>query len=155
MGNCKWCTVQNYEMINTYPGQWKNSWGGYAVALDLNGTILWETANPFPVLLSPLRLLDQEGGLIPTWALNIGPMSVANGVVYWPSMDFQGHLIFLEAKNGRILGSFATGQPVGSLAGGASIVDGTIYVGSGYAQQIAPSLLWQTWALTLPEPIWG
>eukprot|EP00884_Botryococcus_braunii_P003047 jgi/Botrbrau1/12743/Bobra.67_1s0102.1 len=141
----------NYEMINTYPGQKKYSWGGYSIALDLDGKILWETANPYPILLSPLRLLDNEpGGLWPTWAVNIGPMSVANGVVYWPSMDFFGHLIFLDAKNGQILGSFCTGQPIGSLACGPSIVDGTIYVGSGYAQQVAPSLLWQVWALTPP-----
>lgn len=138
-------------MINTYPGQWRKSWGGYAVALDLDGKILWETANIYPVLLSPLRLLEVEPGYFPTWAINIGPMSVANGVVYWPSMDFQGSLIFLNAKNGRILGRFTTGQPIGSLACGPSIVDGTIYVGSGYAQQIAPSLLWQVWALTPPD----
>lgn len=142
--------AQNYPMINTYPGQKATSLGSYAIALDLNGNILWETANPWPVLLSPARLLDAKESLSPYWAINIGPLSVANGVVYWPSMDFQGRLIFLDANNGRILGNFETGRPIGSLACGPSIVDGTIYVGSGYAQQVAPSLLWHIWALTIP-----
>eukprot|EP00884_Botryococcus_braunii_P023251 jgi/Botrbrau1/960/Bobra.114_1s0004.1 len=139
---------ENFPMINTYPGQMQTSLGSYAIGLDLNGNILWETANPWPVLVSPIRLF---AGLSPTWAVNLGPVSVANGVVYWPSMDYQGRLIFLDAKNGRILGNFETGRPIGSLACGPSIVDGTIYVGSGYSQQLLPSLLWHAWALTLPS----
>lgn len=138
-------------MINTYPGQQRISRGGYATTLDLDGNILWQTANPFLVIFNPIRALAFGQGKNPIWAANLGPMSVANGVVYWPSMDILGRLIFLDAKNGKILGNFETGRPVGSLFCGPSIVDGTIYIGSGYSQQAVPSLLWQVWALTLPE----
>lgn len=138
-------------MMNTYPGQQRTSRGGFATALDLDGNIVWQTANPFPVIFDPSRAVLINKGRDPYWARNLGPMSVANGVVYWPSLDYQGKLIFLDGKTGRILGNFETGRPLGSLFCGPSIVDGTVYVGSGYAQQLIPSLLWQVWALTLPE----
>lgn len=133
-------------MINPPPGAAKVAHGSFALALDLDGKILWETPNPIPTF-SPLRLFR---GMNPVLGYNLGPTTVANGVIYWPSMDLQGHLLFLDAKTGQMLGTFKTGRPIGPLGCGPSVVDGTVYVGSGYAQQLAPSLLWTVWALTLP-----
>jgi polyvinyl alcohol dehydrogenase (cytochrome) len=41
-----------------------------------------------------------------------------------------GDMVALNAENGRILWQFASG---GSVVSGPSIVDGTVYWGSGYA----------------------
>lgn len=81
----------------------------------------------------------------PFAALNVGPVTVGNNVVYWPSFDLQGHLIFVDARTGQLLGSFATGVPIGSLEGGASVADGSVYVGSGFGVSLGfpgPSLVW-------------
>lgn len=56
-------------------------------------------------------------------------MTVANGVVLYPSMDAVGTLFFLDAASGKLLGSFASGA---SAACGPSVVDGVVYMGSGY-----------------------
>jgi hypothetical protein len=90
-----------------------------------------------------------EGGG-PLAAMNVGPVSVANDVVYWPSIDPHGHLMFVDARTGELLGSFATGEPIGSLEGGASVVDGSVYVGCGFGGFGIPSLTWFLWGLTLP-----
>lgn len=80
-------------------------------ALDAaTGRILWQTPDP-------LGALDQ------------GAVSAANGVMYACSLDPQGHMYALNAATGAILWSFASG---GSCNGGAAVVDGTIYWGSGY-----------------------
>jgi len=78
-----------------------------------NGKILWQTADP-----------DQ--------ALDMGAVSVANGVLYAPS--FSGAMHALNAQTGDILWSFASG---GSVIDGPAIVDGTVYWGSGY-KKITP-----------------
>lgn len=74
----------------------------------LDGHVLWETADP-------------DGGAAS------GPVTIANGIVYAPSTS--GHLHLLDASNGHILRSFSFGNDV---HGGASVVDGRVYVGSGY-----------------------
>lgn len=93
--------------------------GGMAAALDpFDGSILWTFANPEPQLGDPsLNALSQA------------PMTVANGVVFYPSMDPTGRLFYLDAKTGRLLGSYAMGA---TNACGPSIVNSTIYSGSGY-----------------------
>ncbi|XP_058739227.1 uncharacterized protein LOC131611138 [Vicia villosa] len=89
--------------INTTAGAW--------VAMDArNGKILWSTANP-------------------SNGLPIGPVSVANDVLFGGSTDSLGHIYAMNARNGKILWSYATG---GSVYGGMSISNGCIYVGSGY-----------------------
>jgi polyvinyl alcohol dehydrogenase (cytochrome) len=84
-------------------------------ALDLaTGKLLWRTPDP-------------EG------AIDLGPMAVANGVVYAPSSasgSGQPNMFALNAATGGILWSFASG---GSVIAGASISDGMVYWGSGYA----------------------
>ena len=67
-------------------------------------------------------------------SLGFGPISVANGVAYACSLDpVQGTMYAFDAASGRILWSFASGA---SCAGGASIVDGTVYWGTGYGKYV-------------------
>ena len=85
---------------------------GLFSALDAStGTILWQTADP------------NDG---PDQA----PVTVANGVVYGCAVDPDGHMYALDAASGEILWTFASG---GSCGGGASVVEGAVYWGSGYA----------------------
>jgi polyvinyl alcohol dehydrogenase (cytochrome) len=66
----------------------------------------------------------------PQGAADLGFMSVANGVVYAPSLASTGpNMYALNAATGAILWRFASG---GSVVAGAAIVDGTVYWGSGY-----------------------
>ncbi|MBF0316095.1 MAG: PQQ-binding-like beta-propeller repeat protein [Oligoflexia bacterium] len=106
--------------------------GGYWSALDkVTGEILWQT--PVPASFLPLR---GEGISHITFGKNLGmgffgvsmgPLTVANGVVYAGSMD--GHMYALDAENGAILWSFKT---KGSVMSAPSIVDGVLYWGTGY-----------------------
>lgn len=57
------------------------------------------------------------------------PITVANGVVYYPSMDAAGTLFYLDALTGRQLGAFETGATCGC---GPSVLNGRLYVGNGY-----------------------
>src|SRR5215208_4077248 len=85
---------------------------GFWSALDpATGKILWQTPNP-------------SGGETP------GAVSVANGVVFGCSLDVQGHMYALSAATGAVLKDFVSG---GACAAGASIADGTVFWGSGYA----------------------
>jgi polyvinyl alcohol dehydrogenase (cytochrome) len=87
------------------------TWGSWS-ALDVNtGEILWQTADPTP-------------GTIDT-----GSVSVANGVLYAGS--YSGTMYALDTRTGGFLWSFASG---GSVIDGPSIVDGTVYWGSGYSE---------------------
>jgi polyvinyl alcohol dehydrogenase (cytochrome) len=52
---------------------------------------------------------------------------VANGVLYASSQS--GDMLAIDAASGKILWKFASG---GTVMGGPSIVDGTVYWGSGY-----------------------
>ena len=58
-----------------------------------------------------------------------GPLTLANGVVYFPSLDPEGHMFFLDASSGRLLGSFKGGSSTNS---GPSVVNGRVYFGVGY-----------------------
>jgi hypothetical protein len=137
---------QSIPLINPPPGGQKTALGGFLAALDMDGKILWESANPYPAILPALY------GSSPLAAMNVGPLTVANNVVYWPSYDINGHLMFVDARTGEHLGNFATGVPIGSLEGGAAVVDGSVYVGSGYGAFAGfPSITWFVWGLTLPR----
>jgi polyvinyl alcohol dehydrogenase (cytochrome) len=89
-----------------YAGSWS--------ALDpATGNILWQTADP-------------------NSAVDIGPMAVANGVVYGSSMAgavTAPTMFALNAATGNILWNFTTGVSVNA---GATIVNGVVYWGSGY-----------------------
>ena len=88
---------------------------GFWSALDAgSGEILWQTADPN------------------VGATDMGAVTVANGVVYAGSMaaGTGAHTMFaFDAATGDILWSFASG---GSVNGGAAVVDGVVYWGSGY-----------------------
>jgi polyvinyl alcohol dehydrogenase (cytochrome) len=91
------------------PSGRKITWGSWS-ALDVaTGKILWQKADP------------TKG------TFDIGSVSVANDVVYAPSLS--GQMYALNALSGRVLWNFASG---GSVIDGPSIVDGTVYWGSGY-----------------------
>jgi polyvinyl alcohol dehydrogenase (cytochrome) len=91
--------------------------GGLCVALDAwDGTVRWTFANP---------ALDQSGRN----AKSLAPITVANGVLAYASMDPTGRLFMLRATDGKLLGSYDLGA---SSACGPAIVDGVLYSGTGY-----------------------
>ena len=91
------------------PSKRKITWGSWS-ALDVaTGKILWQTADP------------TKG------TFDIGSVSVANGVLYAPSLS--GQMYALNTLNGKIVWRFASG---GSVIDGPSIVNGVLYWGSGY-----------------------
>ena len=92
------------------------SWGSWS-ALDVaTGKILWQTADPVP------------------GSIDTGSVSVGNGVLFAGS--YSGQMYALDTKTGDILWNFASG---GSVIDGPSIVNGTVYWGSGY-QNIPPGI---------------
>ncbi len=85
------------------------TWGAWS-ALDVaTGKILWQIADP------TVNTIDR------------GSVSVANGVMYAGSNS--GQMYALDTRTGTILWNFASG---GTVLDGPSIVDGTLYWGSGY-----------------------
>ena len=89
--------------------------------------------------------LDPETGAIlwqtpdPNGAVDLGPMTVANGVVYAPSMSSRTTndptMVALDATNGKVVWSFAAGA---SVIAGATIVRDSVYWGTGYAHSGVP-----------------
>jgi outer membrane protein assembly factor BamB len=98
--------------ITSASGQQSTTTGGLWAALDAGtGRILWQTADP------------QTG-------LDFGFISAANGVVYGGSLTPTGNNMYaIDTSTGAIRWAFPSG---GSVAGGAAIVNGTVYWGSGY-----------------------
>jgi len=83
--------------------------------------------------------LDPETGAIlwqvgdPNGAIALGPLAVADGVVYASSMagsTTAQTMLALNAATGQTLWNFVAGSSVNA---GATIVDGMLYWGSGYA----------------------
>ena len=101
-----------YTLGGSGPDAGKTVTGGSWAAMDpATGKILWQTPDP-------------------AGAVDAGFVTVANGVVYGGSMATTGTDMYaLSAATGKILWSFASG---GSVTGGAAIVDGSVYWGSGY-----------------------
>ncbi|KAI8475329.1 MAG: quinon protein alcohol dehydrogenase-like superfamily [Monoraphidium minutum] len=92
--------------------------GGLCVALDAwDGAVVWSFPNP---------TRDQGGRN----AKSLSPITVANGVVAYASMDPAGSLFMLKAADGKLLGSYGLGA---SSACGPAIVGGIVYSGSGYS----------------------
>ncbi|MBV9600037.1 MAG: PQQ-binding-like beta-propeller repeat protein [Chloroflexi bacterium] len=119
-----------FTLTRPAPGSARQTNGGFWASLDARtGNVDWETADPAG----------------PTFG-DIGATSVANGVVYAGSMDPAGHVFGVDARTGQIKWSFATGGAIGS---GASIVNGTVYWGSGYSQFGTSNKL--LFALRLPD----
>ncbi|WIA28036.1 hypothetical protein OEZ86_010622 [Tetradesmus obliquus] len=95
--------------------------GGLAAAVDaFSGKLLWTFANP---------TMHWDTSVPPQNARSQAPMTVANGVVYYASMDAAGSLFYLKAATGRLLGNFSTGATLGC---GPSVARGKVFAGSGY-----------------------
>ena len=92
------------------------NWSSWAVLDPRTGRILWQVPDPTPGAGDP------------------GAVSVANGVVYAGS--YSGAMYGLDARNGSVLFTFPSG---GSVIDAPSIVNGTVYWGSGY-RNIAPGI---------------
>jgi polyvinyl alcohol dehydrogenase (cytochrome) len=107
--------------------------GGIWAALDAaTGALLWQM--PDPSSFRPMKGLLVQ----PYWGIGLGPgffgvamgpVSVANGLVFAGSMDPEGHMYALDAATGAVRWSFASG---GSVMSAPAIVDGMLYWGSGY-----------------------
>ncbi|XP_028780532.1 uncharacterized protein LOC114736818 [Neltuma alba] len=94
----------------------KTTRGSGWVAMDAsNGKILWSTLDP--------------------QNLTLGPVSVANDVMFAGSAAPDGSIYGIHAKTGHILWSFETNATV---YGGVSINNGCIYVGHGYIVGLVP-----------------
>jgi polyvinyl alcohol dehydrogenase (cytochrome) len=107
---------RNHLPYTLVPSGRQITWGSWS-ALDVaTGKILWQTADPT------------------TGATDTGSVSVANGVMYAGSNS--GQMYALDTRTGQILWNFASG---GSVIDGPSIVDGTLYWGSGY-RNIPPGI---------------
>ena len=102
--------------------------GGWAALDPATGEILWQTPDP--------------GG-----SAGYGAVSVANGVMYACSLDADGHMYALDASDGTILWSYASG---GSCASGASIVNGSVFWGSGYPADFGGTPNDKLFSFTLP-----
>ncbi len=92
---------------------------GFWSALDAaTGEVLWQTVDP----------LGGGGASLD------GPVTVANGVVFGCSLDPSGTMHALDAATGEPLWTFASGTP---CLGGAAVVGGSLYWGTGTA--LAPN----------------
>jgi polyvinyl alcohol dehydrogenase (cytochrome) len=108
--------ITNFEkkdiVLTAGPYQGQTTQNGLWAALDIaSGRLLWQMPVPGP---DPL-------------AVAMGPLSVANGVVFGGSLD--GVMYALDAGTGQILWKHET---KGSINSAPSIVDGALYWGSGY-----------------------
>lgn len=123
--------------------------GGFWSALDAEtGEILWQTPDPasFLPLEGDINNPYIGTGLGPGFfGAPQGPLTLANGVVYAGSMDMEGHMYAMDAETGEILWSFASG---GSVNAAPTVVDGTLYWGSGYRNGFSNDRLY---AFSLPD----
>jgi len=108
--------ITNFEhkdiLLTTGRYQGQITRNGLWAAFDIaTGRLLWQIPVPGNDLL----------------ATAMGPLSVANGVVFAGSMD--GFMYALDAATGQILWNHKTD---GSINSAPSIVDGALYWGSGY-----------------------
>lgn len=120
VANLNFGPAAHYTMVNPPPGTPATSDAGSWGAVDpATGQILWQTADP-------------------NGSIDIGPVSVANGVVYAGSMgglffppfaNAEPTMFALDAANGKQLWSYTSG---GSVNAGPAVVNGTLYWGSGY-----------------------
>lgn len=98
---------KEWVLANGTSAGYRGGWSG----LDAGtGAVKWQTANP-------------------AYERAMGPVSVANGVVYGCSMDPDGHMYAMKASSGAILWDFPSGA---SCLGGAAISKGVVYWGTGY-----------------------
>lgn len=120
--------------------------GGYWAALDpKDGSLIWETPVPtvdLPfesrcqlslvlrwgpyVCLHPVQGLNKGPAY---WSFPVGPLTVANGLVFAGVSDLDGTMVAMDASSGAILWEYQAGA---SIASAPSIADGLVYWGTGY-----------------------
>jgi polyvinyl alcohol dehydrogenase (cytochrome) len=123
LGGIEWGSASDGQQIyvaisNLYgipygPGGSFNA-GSFAALDPATGNILWQVADP-------------------NGSIDLGPLATANGVVYGESMASTVNaptMLALDASTGNTLWSYAAGS---SVIAGATIVDDSVYWGSGYA----------------------
>ncbi len=120
--------------------QWGTAYDGrrlYVPIANAGGTA-YQLASGQPAKAGSWAALDPATGKIiwqvadPNGSADIGPVSEANGVLFGASAAWFGNKMFaLDAATGRVLWGFPS---AGSVWGGTSIVNGTVYWGSGYYQ---------------------
>ncbi|MDE3167465.1 MAG: PQQ-binding-like beta-propeller repeat protein, partial [Acidobacteriota bacterium] len=127
LGGMEWGSATDGQRIyvavaNNFGIPYKVGVAGSWAALDpATGKILWQVADP-------------NGGI------DLGPVAVANGVVFVSSMGFlynpnspianQPTMLALDASSGATLWSYAPGSSVNA---GATIVGNQVFWGSGYS----------------------
>jgi polyvinyl alcohol dehydrogenase (cytochrome) len=120
LGGMEWGSASDGKRIyvsiaNLYgiPNPPLGSAGSWAALDPATGAILWQVGDP-------------------NGAIALGPLAVADGVVYVSSMAGSASaptMLALSAASGQTLWSFASGASVNA---GATIVDGMVFWGSGY-----------------------
>ncbi len=127
LGGMEWGSASDGKRIyvavaNFYGIPWGGGSAGFFAALDpATGSILWKAADP-------------------NGAIDLGPLSVANGVVFAPSMGgtpTDPNMLALDAATGNTLWSFAAGS---SVIAGATVNDREVYWGSGYSHLGIPGM---------------
>jgi polyvinyl alcohol dehydrogenase (cytochrome) len=131
LGGMEWGSATDgrriYVAITNYYGiPWSGSGAsgsaGFFAALDPEtGKVLWQTADP-------------------NGAIDLGEITVANGVVYAPSaggLASDPTMLALDAATGKILWSYQAGS---SVIAGAAVSNGVVYWGSGYTHLGLPGL---------------
>ena len=125
LGGMEWGSASDGKRIyvaisNLYGIPYQAGNAGSWAALDpATGAILWQRADP-------------------NGSNDVGPVMVANGVVYAASMAGSSTaptMLALDAASGNILWNFAAGS---SVISGATLVQDTLYWGSGYAHLGVP-----------------
>ncbi len=127
--------------------------GGIWAAIDVaSGDVVWQTPDPS-------SFLPQTGDITHvTWGahkgpgffgVDMGPLTVANGVLFGGSMDREGHMYAFDAATGAILWSFASG---GSVMSAPSVDGNMVYWGSGYSQGFSNNALYAFELPATPAP---
>ncbi|HZC54020.1 MAG TPA: PQQ-binding-like beta-propeller repeat protein [Mycobacterium sp.] len=119
-GNRIYVAIGNLYGIPYTVGGQTDVAGSWAALDPITGRIIWQVADP-------------------NAAIDLGPVAVSNGVVYAGSMargTTQQTMFALRASSGQTLWTYPAG---GSVIAGATIVDGTVYWGSGYSN-LGPDL---------------
>lgn len=127
LGGMEWGSATDGKRIyvadaNFYGIPWGGGSAGFFAALDpATGAILWTTADP-------------------SGAIDLGPLTVANGVLYAPSAAGgvgAPTMLAMDAATGKVVWSYASGS---SSIAGATVSDGTVYWGTGYTHLGLPGV---------------